>query len=68
MDFREAVIEALTHTLGDDASSIDWGRFLSPPKKAEMGDLAFGCFPLAKDERRLAILTEPTSSLLARGN
>ncbi|MDJ0974730.1 MAG: arginine--tRNA ligase [Planctomycetota bacterium] len=71
MDFREAVIEALTHALGDDASSLDWGRFLSPPKKAEMGDLAFGCFPLAKARRmappqiaaEVAAAIEPTGPI-----
>lgn len=49
---REAVIEELNRILGSDAKDLDFGRFLSSPKKPEMGDLAFGCFGLSKALRK----------------
>ena len=50
--FREAVLEALTRALGDDAEAAgDLGALLTAPPKVEMGDLAFPCFPLAKVRR-----------------
>ncbi len=53
MVFRTAVLEALTTALGERASEVgDLSRLLSEPPKPEMGDLAFGCFPLAKIERK----------------
>ena len=52
MSFRDAVKDALAVALGDQAAGLDLDRMLSPPKKAEMGDLAFACFPLAKVEKR----------------
>ncbi len=48
MSFRDAVIEALTRALGPDAEGLDIAALLTSPPKAEMGDLAFPCFPLAK--------------------
>ena len=50
--FRDAVLEALTRALGDDAAAVgDLGALLTAPPKVEMGDLAFPCFPLAKVRR-----------------
>ena len=49
MSFRAAVLEALRSALGEQAEAVgDLDRMLSAPPKPEMGDLAFGCFPLAK--------------------
>ncbi len=52
MVFRQAVLEALTDALGERADEVDLTRLLSDPPRPEMGDLAFGCFPLAKIERK----------------
>jgi arginyl-tRNA synthetase len=49
MSFHEAVVAALTHALGSEAEKLgDLSRMLSSPPKPEMGDLAFGCFALAR--------------------
>jgi len=49
---REAVVAELHRILGEDASTIgDLEKFLSYPPKPEMGDVAFGCFPLARLRR-----------------
>lgn len=45
---RTAVIDELKRILGDHADGLDFDRFLSAPPKPELGDLAFGCFGLAK--------------------
>ncbi|MDF1701225.1 MAG: arginine--tRNA ligase, partial [Planctomycetota bacterium] len=51
--FRQAVLDALTLALGDDAEAAgDLGALLGAPPKVEMGDLAFPCFPLAKIRRK----------------
>lgn len=53
MDLRSAFEAALRPALGDDAEALgDLQRLISPPPKPEMGDLAFGCFPLAKARRK----------------
>ncbi len=49
---REAVIEELSRVLGDAAHEVDLDRFLGAPPRPEMGDLAFGCFGLAKVLRK----------------
>lgn len=70
MSLRTAVIQALTDALGDDVAAVgDFGRFLSPPKKAEMGDLAFACFPLAKARRMAppAIAAELAAAITPSG-
>ena len=52
MTFRAAVVQALEEALGEDAQAVgDIASQLAPPPKAEMGDLAFPCFPLAKVRR-----------------
>ena len=49
----DAVITELTRLLGPEAEQVgDLARFISHPPKPDMGDLAFGCFPLAKIRRR----------------
>ncbi len=50
---RAAVIEALTGVLGESAEQAgDLGQFLSDPPNPELGDIAFGCFGLARILRR----------------
>ncbi len=49
---RNAVIEELKRVLAEHAEGLDFDRFLAPPPKPEMGDLAFGCFGLAKAFRK----------------
>lgn len=49
MDLRQAVTDALIAALGEHAEKVgDIERMLSHPPRPEMGDLAFGCFPLAR--------------------
>ena len=49
MDLRQAVTEALRTALGEHAEKVgDIERMLSHPPRPEMGDMAFGCFPLAR--------------------
>ncbi|MBX2803344.1 MAG: arginine--tRNA ligase [Myxococcales bacterium] len=50
---RAAVIDLLRDLLAEHLETLgDVGRFLSHPPDPSMGDLAFGCFPLAKAMRR----------------
>jgi arginyl-tRNA synthetase len=49
---RDAVIDELKRVLGEHAEGLDFDRFLAAPPKPEMGDLAFGCFGLAKVLRK----------------
>ncbi len=71
--FRDAVLEALTRALGDDAAAAgDLDALLTAPPKVEMGDLAFPCFSLAKVKRmappkiaaELAAAIEPGGPIL----
>ncbi|MCA9571836.1 MAG: arginine--tRNA ligase, partial [Myxococcales bacterium] len=66
---REAVIEELSRVLGEHAAGLDFDRFLSPPPKPEMGDLAFGCFGLAKALRKspAQIATDVAAGITAGG-
>lgn len=67
---RAAVIEALTEVLGESAEQAgDLGQFLSDPPNPELGDIAFGCFGLARILRRspAQIASELAASWQPRG-
>lgn len=49
---RDVVVTELERLLGDDAEGLAFDRFLSAPPKPDLGDLAFGCFALAKKLRK----------------
>ena len=49
MSFRESVVDALRGALAEHLEALGpLDGLLSRPPKPEQGDLAFGCFPLAK--------------------
>jgi arginyl-tRNA synthetase len=70
---RTAVLEELARILGDDARGLELERFLGRPPRPELGDLAFGCFPLAKAQGRspaevaAALAPQVRPSALLRG-
>ena len=50
MNIKESLAEALSPICGVEAAMLaDW---FEVPKKADMGDLAFPCFRLAKSMRK----------------
>ena len=67
MNLREAVTNALKEALGEHAAHVPWEKALSAPPKPEMGDVAFGCFPLARAYNCLLYTSpSPRDGLLSR--
>lgn len=53
MEFKDAVLQALLSALGKDQDAAPLVQAqLGPPPRVELGDLAFGCFALAKELRK----------------
>lgn len=66
---RAAVVEVLSGVLGEELGRDELPRFLSDPPTPEQGDVAFGCFGLAKLRRKppAAVAIELAQELGARG-
>ncbi len=70
MEFKDAVAAALAEALGQGPEAAAALRAqLNPPPKVEMGDLAFGCFALAKERRQApaAIARDLAAALRPQG-